>query len=204
MLHQAALEPHVWTELPPPVGAQAKKERGQVEAMVSALESSGTDGARAARRLLWGDGMSEVSLTWTDDQTGLHRRARLDRLIVRAESALVVDLKSTDDPSPEAFSKSIHKFGYHRQAAYYIDAAREYVGDGCSVSFAFVAIRKDPPHEVVVYQLDAEAIDIGKREIDEAMRGLVRSLAVNEWSAPWEREATVINLPAWARKRGAA
>lgn len=202
MLHHAVLEPDMLAEPFFTGDARVQKERRQVEDMLAALESSRTDGARAARVLLWGDGLSEVSLTWTDDATGLARRARLDRIIVRSNSVLVVDLKSTDDPSPSAFAKSIAKFGYHRQAAYYCDAAREYAGDNCAIHFAFVAIRKEPPHEIAVYQLDDEAIALGKEEIDEAMLDLARSLKTNDWSAPWEREPTTIHLPGWARKRG--
>lgn len=201
-LHAAVLEPSVWedTRSRLPGDARASRERQQVEGMLASLEGSRTPAARAARQLLWGEGQSEVSITWRDDATGLACRSRLDRLLVRSSSVLVVELKTTEDPSPEEFARSIHKFGYHRQAAFYLNAAIELVGEA-RASFAFVVVRKEPPHEVAVYQLDDESIEIGRQEVREAMAALKASRETNTWSAPWENGATTIGLPAWAKGR---
>jgi hypothetical protein len=134
---------------------------------------------------------------------------RLDRLIVRRGS-LVADLKSTNDPSPDGFSRSIYNFGYHRQAAFYCNAAQALLGS--LPRFAFIVVRNEPPYEVAVYELEPEAIAIGQHEIRESLRALSRAMATGEWSAPWEGPAwertagglqpPKINLPYWARKQG--
>lgn len=181
------------------------KERERVEGMARSLRTTTTAAARAARGLLFGTGESEVSLTWRDDDPELARpiecRARLDRLLTRASGSLVVDLKSTNDPSEEAFSSSIARYGYHRQAAHYCHAAQALLGSSLP-RFAFVVVRSEPPYEVAVYELEPEAITIGAFEIRETMRALSRALVEQKFAAPWECGVTKINLPMWARKKG--
>lgn len=181
------------------------KERERVMGMARSLRTSTTAAAKAARALLFGPGESELSLTWRDEDPELARpmecRARLDRLLVRASGALVVDLKSTDDPSDEAFSASVARYGYHRQAAFYCDAAQALLGNVLP-KFAFVVIRSEPPHEIAVYELEAEAIAIGAHEVRETMRSLSRALVEQKFAAPWECGVKKINLPYWARKKG--
>ena len=178
----------------------------QVRGMARALAESTTKAAKAARALLSGAGENEVSITWTDEtaaRSPIDCRARLDRLIVGQRSALVVDLKTTDDPSPDAFARTIASWGYHCQAAWYCQAARELLGT-VGVRFAFVAVRSDPPHEVAVYDLEPEAIAIGHAENRRTLRELADAIADERWEAPWERGDddkgfTRINLPVWKR-----
>ncbi|MCY1004029.1 PD-(D/E)XK nuclease-like domain-containing protein [Nannocystis pusilla] len=152
-----------------------------------------------------GNGSSEVAITWRDADTGLDLRARLDRLLVRRGS-LVVDLKSTDDPNPEGFARSMYRFGYHRQAAFYCAAAQAL--HGTLPRFVFVAVRNEPPHEIAVYELEPEALAIGQHEIRESLDELSRAIRTNDWQAPWEGPAwesgqpPKINLPQWALKQG--
>lgn len=178
----------------------------QVRGMARALAESTTRAATVARALLSGTGENEVSITWTDDaaaRTPIDCRARLDRLLVGPRSALVVDLKTTDDPSPEAFARTIASWGYHCQAAWYCQAARELLGISAP-RFAFIAIRSEPPHEVAVYDLEPEAIAIGHVENRRTLRELADAIAEERWEAPWERGEddkgfTRINLPVWKR-----
>lgn len=229
MLHAAALEPEVWKRVAVDKpkftgdGARARqaaweaglfagamvvapKERAAVDGMLAALQHGKSKAAQLARGLLWGaGGESEVAITWRDEDEKLahpiERRARLDRLCTR-KGSLVVDLKTTDDPSPEAFAKSIFNHGYHRQAGFYCEAALALVGSSLP-RFAFVVVRSEPPHEVAVYELEPEAISLGQQEVRESLRALSRSLAENDWSAPWENGPMKINLPFWARRAAA-
>jgi len=181
------------------------KELAQVEGMARAIRTLQTPAAKAARALLFGPGETEVTITWRDEDPALAQpmdcKARLDRLLVRATGTLVVDLKSTDDASEDAFTWSIEKYGYHRQAAWYGHAAQALVGSSLP-RFAFVVVNSEPPHTVAVYELEPEAIAIGAQEIRETLRALSRARAENDWTAPWERAVKKINLPYRARRKG--
>lgn len=182
-----------------------------VTAMVNSLRTTQTGAASVARRLLFGpSGESEVTVTWIDDGPDLAARmpcrARLDRLITFVAcqnrsgiAASVVDLKSTDDPSPEEFARSVARYGYHRQAAWYSTAAEALTG--VRPSFAFVAVRSSPPYEVSVCELDPEAVEQGERENRETLAELSRAMATGNYAASWESGVTTINLPRWARSK---
>ena len=175
-----------------------------VTSMVHSLRTTQTGAASVARRLLFGRGESEVTVTWTDEGTGdltkpMACRARLDRLIERTASVSVVDLKSTDDPSPDEFARSVARYGYHRQAAWYSTAAEALTG--VRPSFAFVAVRSSPPYEVSVYELEPEAVEQGERENRETLAELSRAMATGNYAASWESGVTTINLPKWARSK---
>lgn len=176
-----------------------------VTSIVHSLRTTQTGAASVARRLLFGrSGESEVTVTWTDSGPDLAApmacRARLDRLIERAGTAVsVVDLKSTDDPSPEEFARSVARYGYHRQAAWYSTAAEALTG--VRPSFAFVAVRSSPPYEVSVYELEPEAVEQGERENRETLAELSRAMATGNYAASWESGVTTINLPKWARSK---
>lgn len=144
----------------------------------------------------------EVAFTWRDDGTGIDCRARLDMLRLRAGSAAIVDLKSTEDPSPHEFARSAARYGYHRQAAFYSRPIREIVG--AAPMFCFVAVRSTPPHEVAVYRLTPEDIAAADKQVDRALRQLAACVETNTWAAPWESPtAQTLNLPRWALEENA-
>jgi hypothetical protein len=144
----------------------------------------------------------EVAFTWRDDATGIDCRARVDMLRLRGRGAVIVDLKTTDDPSPFEFGRSAARYGYHRQAAFYSRPIRELVGT--APMFCFVAVRSTPPHEVVVYRIDAADIAAADRQVDRAMRQLAACIETNTWAAPWESPtAQTLELPRWALEENA-
>ena len=123
----------------------------------------------AASALLRGDGINEASIYWTDHATGELCRCRPDRL--RA-NGIIVDLKSTEDASPEGFAKSLINYRYHAQAPWYLAGALEahaagHLPDGYAQphAFVFIAVEKKAPYAVACYALDNESLEIGSRLI---------------------------------------
>lgn len=108
---------------------------------------------RAAMALL-GDGKPEVSAYAMDEETGVMRRGRFDWL----GPHVLTDYKSAANVNPRNLAGkygAIRKFGYHRQAAWYTDLARD-LGHPAA-AFAFVFQAKEPPYSVsVVYVDDAD------------------------------------------------
>jgi len=145
-----------WTE-------PAEAARAEGKTPVTTAEAEATDAMAEAvlahpiaRRVLTG-GESEVSAFWHDEEYGVTRRARFDHVNV----PVIGDLKTTRDADPKWLPKVVCDYGYDVSAAQYLDVAR---GLGLDVTaFALVFVGKEPPHEVVVAELDAEFLDRGER-----------------------------------------
>jgi hypothetical protein len=66
-------------------------------------------------------GTPEQSLFWTDERTGVWRRARLDALPHPAAGRMIIaDYKTCDSAKPRACAKSIANYGYNMQGAAYM------------------------------------------------------------------------------------
>lgn len=143
-------------------------------------------------------GRPEVSLFWTDDETGVDCRARLDWLPQTQPSGRVVvaDYKTTAKLNPRyGFDKTVADFGYHLQDAFYCDGIRA-TGIASDVAFVFVVQSKTPPYLVHVAQLDAEAQQIGANLNRKARAVFADCLATDTW--PDESgEVDLVSLPRW-------
>lgn len=106
---------------------------------------------------LLSSGSPEETWLWTDQFTGVECKARSDW---RSDMDMFVDLKSTEDASVVGFSKSILKFRYHVQEAFYTDGARE---NGFNPkAFIFAAVEKSPPYLVKLHVISDEFQDFGR------------------------------------------
>lgn len=150
----------------------------------------------AASRLLDAFGPFEYTMIWTDAESGLDLRARPDKIAETDLGTVVVDLKTTRALSPREFANDIVRFGYHRQAAWYLDAA-DLAGFN-PVAFCFVCVDKSPAHECVVYQLDARAIELGRQQNRDAIADLARRLESDSWQGPRWAAVFNVDLPDWA------
>ena len=138
-------------------------------------------------------GQPEVSALWNDAEFNVGCRARYDWL---TPDGLLIDLKTTQDASPAGFAKSCATFRYHVQAAWYLDAYQKAAGD-LPLGFIFIAVEKTPPYAVALYELDAEAVDLGRAL---ARRDLARYANAREFGVwPGYSEAIQpLSLPKWA------
>jgi len=66
---------------------------------------------------------------------------------------IIVDYKTAASANPRRFAKSVAEYGYHQQAAWYIDGLEQITG-AADAAFLFVVQQKDPPWLVSVCQLD--------------------------------------------------
>jgi len=147
-----------------------------------------------AARLL-AQGKSEVSIYWQDED-GLDCKARIDHWI--DSMRISVDLKTTTDASPEAFARSCHAFRYHVQDSFYRDGLA--AAAGCQVkAFLFVAVEKEPPYAVAVYELDSMSKDRGRDLYRANLATLKHCLETDDWPAFGQR-IVPLTLPAWSFK----
>jgi hypothetical protein len=148
-----------------------------------------------ASELLKGAGLNEASALWVDGDTGLTAKARIDRLTALAGWPVVVDLKTTRNASRGAFSRDVHTFAYHQQAGMYLDGLQVLAPH--ERKFVFIAIEKDPPYAVAVYELEEDALQLGRDEYQKHMAAYAECLNTNRWPSYGEG-MDLISLPPWA------
>lgn len=145
----------------------------------------------AATALLTGAEV-ELSLFWRDAKLGVPCKARYDA----RNHGGIVDLKTTQDASPEGFARQIASLRYHLQAAHYFSGA-EHVCNETPRFFAFIAVESEPPHAVACYALPGAAILAGAHLAGIAAERYARALAAGAWPGYAETIET-IHLPRWA------
>ena len=140
---------------------------------------------------------SEYAMLWIeDDGSELDLKCKID--FVCPEARLIIDLKTTSDPSPYAWGWSAEDFGYHRQAAIYSDAMEAKYGE--PFRFLFGVVRSKEPYEAAVYELDAESIQRGRVEYEALIEEYIDRKASNDWLSEWQRGVFSINVPTRRRK----
>lgn len=147
----------------------------------------------AARALLNGPGIAEGSCFWFDERSGELCRCRPDKY--RQDLGIIVDLKSTEDASPESFARSIAKYGYHRQNAMYVDGVESATGDFVK-GFVFVVTEKAAPYCTAVYSLDMQGTEIGRDQYKRLLLDLADCKIAKKFPGYSDRVET-LSLPAW-------
>lgn len=148
---------------------------------------------KTADALLTG-GRREESLTWIDAVTGMKCKGRVD--YIRPD--MVTDLKSARSVEPYKFDADAAKLMYHGQLALYHDGA---IASGKIPKDArppsIVAVEKEGPFDVAVYDLSYEDLAVGRALYRDLMRQLAECIEADYWPGvcPTTRQ---LNLPAWA------
>ncbi len=112
------------------------------------------------------DARIEQSIYFTHQETGLQCKVRPDIW----NGTLVGDLKSTNDASYYAFQRSALNYGYFLQAGMIYEALKSI--EIIMEKFVFIAVEKEEPNAVAVYELDEECIDYGVEQFNTLMMQL--------------------------------
>lgn len=142
---------------------------------------------------LLSQGEPEVSAYAVDAPTGVLRRGRFDWL----HPQVVVDYKTAASGEPGAFAGSAARVGYHMQAAWYLDLARD-LGHPAE-AFAFVVQEKEPPYLTTVVELDDDAIALGRARNRAALERFRDCTEAGVWPGyVADTEIARVSLPRWA------
>ena len=169
--HMAMLEPDIYDENVIRVDASTRTAKAWKEAIaehngkVSAIILNSEHynimrmrdvlyGIKEIADLLIGEGENEGVKIWKDQHTDVYCKCKVDRI---TSDNIMVDLKTTTDCSLSAFKSSVFKYGYNRQAPFYLD------GSGAK-EFVFVVQEKSAPYNVALYETSPSFLNYGREE----------------------------------------
>lgn len=144
-----------------------------------------------AVKLLQG-GQAESSYFWQEND--IKCKCRPDYL--RTDIKCVIDLKTTQNASPDIFIKSAYDYRYHVQAAWYLRGLKT-----CGIdveNFIFIAVEKEAPYTVCVYTADDLMLQLGEQEAMENLRVYAECEKSGIWYG-YEKEPEIhsLSLPDW-------
>ena len=110
---------------------------------------------------------NEQSLILEDE--GFVRKVRVDAY--DEKMGIIYDVKTTRYNSPTKFIKDAYEYGYHLQAAFYIDTVRMagYKAD----YFAFLCVPSDSPCEPFAVQITDDFIEDGRELYNEVLQNIL-------------------------------
>lgn len=138
------------------------------------------------------EGRGEQTLLWTWPN-GIEAKGRVDWL-VKGED-VVMDLKTTRDASPDAFSRQAAAMLYHAQAAYYVDGLK--IITGRKYRYLIAAVEPKPPFAACIYELNDDVLDAGRIIYDPLLERLHECTENGSWPS-YSQGIEQLVLPIWA------
>ena len=135
---------------------------------------------------LLSEGKAEQSVWWEDEQFNLRCKCRPDWW----NGDIVIDLKTTQDASPKGFAKSVANWRYHVQQMHYLKGTS-------AARFVFIAVEKEYPYSVGVYELDTEACSVGEQLRQRDMQRIKTCRERNIWPG-YSNDISSLSLPGYA------
>lgn len=189
--------------------AAGVRDAGKIPALRDDMEAAQAiaDAVRAKATLgttddPFGDGYPEVTAIWSKQQDGaapVFFRARYDRLVMPANEPWTAwDWKVTGDVSPGEVRRKIRRFGYHHQAAHYLDGMNAlcpaFAGRH---SFIFVFVEDSPPYSVRRYCITPDSAGCAAIDIGRAHDQWAHALRTNKWPDASSAKTTFVEVPSW-------
>lgn len=145
------------------------------------------------------EGEREVTVVQTEPEHGLLCKARPD-IVRRWDNRLaIVDVKTTSAQNllPHTLSRDIHRFGYHIQAAWYMDLWAMATGESPD-AFVLLFCQTNNDMDVAAYELDEDSIEQGRREARRYLKRIVECRASGSWPGVQPSRVGTIGLPVYA------
>lgn len=178
----------------------AWRDSHQDRPILSAGDSDSVRGMSAAvqahpmAKRLMADADFERSLFADDD--ALLLKGRFD--ILPRSGNVIADLKTCENASLEEVEKTIGRYGYYRQAAFYVRVANMLGLD--RQAFVFIFVEKTPPYAVACYQLADEVVRAGTALIERDLAVLRECEASGVWPG-YGNGVMAAGVPGWLMKQ---
>jgi exodeoxyribonuclease VIII len=153
-----------------------------------------------AARLL--SGRKELPFFWTDEDSGVGCKVKLDCLTYLDDMPVVVDYKTCKSARTEAFQRDAYQYGYHLQAAMYTEAVMRTQHLTERPMFVFVCQEKEAPYAINIITVPEDVMNYGL----DTMRTLLGIYAECEKTGNWWGYSGVtgqpneLALPGWLKK----
>jgi len=143
-------------------------------------------------RSILSNGVAEASAFAFDDEHQIQLKARFDWI----NDDVILDLKTTEDASPQGFARSMANYRYHIQAAHYLWCAKK-VGQTAK-RFIFAAVEKSNPFAIALYELSEADLFMAEEERQQQLRMFSQCKRFDNWPS-YSSQIETINLPKWAK-----
>ena len=140
-----------------------------------------------ASRILLAASDAQLSGVWTDAETGLPCKFRLD--LYCKDIGIFIDLKTTRAESPEQFKYQARSLGYPIQLAHY-RAGMLTVGLPCAGAY-LIAVTKKRPFICTVFEASEPTLVEAEIERMKALKKIVKCQASNHWPGYSEGVETI-------------
>lgn len=148
---------------------------------------------------LFTGGQAEVPILWHSKKYDREFKARADYIKVIGDTMLILDLKTTQEASFEAFQRSVIKWSYSVQAAHYRDGFSTLHPDK-DVHFIWVAVEKSAPYGVSIFSANEEVYEHGKKLIEKGINNYDEGMKDpgGVW-LPYPADIQQMRIPRWAQ-----
>lgn len=212
--HLALLQPHLFDKevaIGPDINKNTteyktwKKEHSHQLILDSDQESAiqkmvaGVAKNNKAVELLNSAGSTEQAIRWQDNWTGIWCKCKVDYLL---DQGIILDIKTCRDPSGVVFSTTCGQLDYECQAAFYKDGVFDLTG--VRAPYYHIAVGVEAPYECIVYELNDEAIQLGRAKNDQTLRRLKDCRDSGVWDSPFAHCIVPLSLPRWSFNRSPA
>lgn len=142
----------------------------------------------------------QLSLFWTDEETGIRLKTRPD--ICKRKKNVIVNLKTTLDGSPAGFAKDVGKYGYPLQAAVEMQGCiRTGLMEKVDTYF-WLVVEKVAPFNATLYEFDTIDQKLAYDDLEFILRKIKRATDENKWPGYTEKSMNEFGIltapiPAW-------
>lgn len=144
----------------------------------------------------------QLSIFWTDPETGLKLKTRPD--ICKRKKNVIVNVKTVNDGSPESFARECAKWDYPIQAAIEMQ--------GCLKSglmekidnYFWLVLEKEPPYNATIYEFAEKDIEMFTDRVQYYFTKIRQAQKQNLWPGYTDRADNkygilTVEIPLWYR-----
>ncbi len=132
----------------------------------------------------------------------LPKKAKLDQIISWNENdtkrIVVVELKTTSDPTVAEFARQYRNMSYHAQAAWYEEGLKTLLkADSYQFEHIVVVVRNSVPHDAALYRVDPSFVEIGRKGIAGHEPRLARCYNNGDWTLNGVQDQNTLTPEKW-------
>lgn len=144
----------------------------------------------------------QLSLFWTDEETGLGLKTRPD--ICKRKKNVIVNVKTIDNGSPDAFSKELNKWEYPLQACIEMLGSIQTGLMPTVDNYFWLVVEKKPPYNATIYEFDQSDIAACMDGLRYTLDRIAKARKENKWPGYSDRADNphgilTAKIPLWYR-----